>query len=76
MPISVDLKEELLRSHDEFRRLHDEHHECESRLAELTHKTLPDPEDEVEEKRLKIHKLALKDRMEEILREQRSAAPA
>ncbi|GMU67592.1 MAG: hypothetical protein AMXMBFR36_38660 [Acidobacteriota bacterium] len=76
MPIPADLKEEMLRSHDEYRRLHDEHHECENRLAELAHKTLPDPEDEVEEKRLKIHKLALKDRMEELLREQRAAAPA
>lgn len=76
MPIPADLKEEMLRSHEEYRRLHDEHHECENRLAELAHKTLPDPEDEVEEKRLKIHKLALKDRMEEILREQRAAAPA
>ena len=75
MPDLDDLKRDLLRSHESFRRLHDEHQECEARLAQLTHNTLPSAEDEVEEKRLKIHKLALKDRMEEILREQRTAAP-
>ena len=75
MPDLDDLKRDLLRSNDTFRSLFDEHQECESRLAQLTHNTLPSPEDEVEEKRLKIHKLALKDRMEDILRERRSTAP-
>jgi len=39
------------------------------RLAQIAQRTLPSQEDEAEEKRLKIHKLALKDRMEAMLRE-------
>ncbi len=76
MPNLDDLKRDLLRSHDLFRRLHDEHQECEVRLAQLAQVSLPAPEDEVEEKRLKIHKLALKDEMEAILREHRTAVSA
>ena len=75
MPHLDDLKRDLLRTHDGFRSLHDQHQECEARLAQLTHNALPSPEDELEEKRLKIHKLALKDRMEAILRQRRTAAP-
>jgi uncharacterized protein YdcH (DUF465 family) len=75
MPDLDELKRDLLRTHETFRSLFDEHQECEARLAQMTHNTLPSPEDELEEKRLKIHKLALKDRMEDILRERRSAAP-
>jgi uncharacterized protein YdcH (DUF465 family) len=63
------LVRELLDSDDEFRRLYQEHQECESRLDELRHMSLLSQEDEVEEKRLKVHKLALKDRMEQIVRE-------
>lgn len=63
------LKEELIASDEEFRRLHDEHQQYERRLEELNHKSLLSQEDEVEEKRIKLHKLALKDRMESILRE-------
>jgi uncharacterized protein YdcH (DUF465 family) len=76
MPHLDDLKRDLLRSHEPYRRLHDEHQECEARLAQLVQRSLPAPEDEVEEKRLKIHKLALKDQMEEILREHRTALSA
>lgn len=63
------LKEEMIASDDEFRRLHEEHQEYERRLDELSHKSLLSQDDEVEEKRIKLHKLALKDRMESILRE-------
>lgn len=70
------LRSELLRNHEAFRKLHAEHQECESRLAVLAQRSLPSPEDEVEEKRLKIRKLALKDQMEAILREaERSSTP-
>jgi uncharacterized protein YdcH (DUF465 family) len=75
MPNSDDLKRELLRNHADYRRLHDEHQSCEVRLAELAQHSLPGPEDEVEEKRLKLHKLSLKDQMEGILREHRASAP-
>ena len=67
------LKQDLLRTNETYRRLHDEHQECEARLAQLSQRSLPSEEDEAEEKRLKVHKLALKDRMETILREHRAS---
>lgn len=69
MPNFDALRQEFLRTSEAFRLLYQEHHECEERLAQITHKTLPSQEDEAEEKRLKIHKLALKDRMEAMMRE-------
>ena len=63
------LVRELRDSDDEFRRLHQEHQECERRLDELQHMSLLSQDDEIEEKKLKVHKLALKDRMEQIVRE-------
>lgn len=73
MPDLDALKDELLESHADYRKLHQEHQECESRLAALALKSLASQEDEVEEKRLKVHKLALKDRMEAILRDARES---
>jgi uncharacterized protein YdcH (DUF465 family) len=67
------LKEELLRTDDQFRHLYDEHQEYERRLQELNHKSLFSQEDEVEEKKIKLHKLVLKDQMEDILRQHREA---
>jgi len=64
-----DLKEELIATDDEFRRLHEEHQECERRLEALNGRTLLSQDDEMEEKRIKLHKLALKDRMEQIVRQ-------
>jgi uncharacterized protein YdcH (DUF465 family) len=63
-----DLKEELIQTDDEFRRLYEEHQEYERRLDRLNHVTLLSQDDEIEAKRIKLHKLALKDRMQEILR--------
>jgi uncharacterized protein YdcH (DUF465 family) len=68
-----DLKEELLKTDDEFRRLFEEHREYERRLQELNQKTLLSQDDEVEEKKIKLHKLALKDQMERILRMHRES---
>lgn len=68
-----ELKEELIQTDDEFRRLHEEHQEYERRLADINQKTLLSQEDEVEEKRIKLHKLMLKDHMEEILRTHRES---
>lgn len=73
MPNLDALKQDLLRTNDAYRRLHEEHQECEERLTHLVHMSLPSQEDEAEEKRLKIHKLALKDRMEAMVREHRVA---
>ena len=67
-----DLKDELLATDDDFRRLHEEHQECEERLDRLASRSLLSQEDEMEEKRIKLHKLALKDRMERMLHERAS----
>lgn len=69
----LELREELIQTDDEFRQLHAEHQEYEHRLQELSQKSLPSQEDESEEKRIKLHKLTLKDRMEQILREHRES---
>jgi len=73
MPIHDDVKEELLATDAEFRRLHDEHQACERRLAEINQKSLLSEDDEIEEKKIKLHKLNLKDHMETILRAHREA---
>lgn len=62
------LKDELIASDDEFRSLYQEHRECEQRLEALDTHSLS-LENEIEIKRIKLHKLALKDRMYSILRE-------
>ena len=46
-----------------FRSLYEEHHRYEERVAELTAKLTLTLDEEVEEKRLKKKKLALKDEM-------------
>ena len=71
MPINDPLKDELIQTDDEFRRLYEEHQEYERRLSTINQKTLLSQDDEVEEKKIKLHKLALKDRMEYILRAHR-----
>lgn len=70
------LKEELIRSDAEFRRLHEEHQESERRLQELHRKSLLTEDDEVLEKRIKLHKLVLKDRIEALLRSHRDSRVA
>jgi len=72
MPKFDALRQEFLRNSEAFRLLHQEHHECEERLTQIAQRTLPSEEDEAEEKRLKIHKLALKDRMEAMMRDQQA----
>lgn len=63
-----EIKEELLQTDADFRRLYDEHQDYERRLHELQSKSLLSQDDEAEEKRIKLHKLVLKDQMEAILR--------
>ena len=71
------VKEELIRTDEAFRQLYEEHLECKQRLAAMRAKSLPSEEDEIEIKRIKLHKLSLKDRMEAMVREHaRAAAPA
>lgn len=65
------MKEEMLETNDEFRRLYEEHQTCERRLDEINQKSFLSQEDEFEQKRLKRHKLTLKDRMHAMLVDQR-----
>ncbi len=62
------VKEELLAQEGEFRQLHQEHQACESQLERLLGRPVLSPTDQSEAKRIKLHKLALKDRMESIIR--------
>lgn len=71
---SQDLKEELLRTDEEFNQLVAKHHELEDRLHQLTSKHYLSEPEQVEEVNLKKRKLQLKDRMEDILRRHRKAA--
>ena len=73
MPDRDALREELLRTDAEFRRLHEEHQDCERRLELLRQKTMLSQDEELEQKQIKVHKLALKDRMEFLLRVHREA---
>ena len=68
--------EELIQTDDVFRNLYQEHQEYKQRLASIRTKSLPSQEDEIEIKRIKIHKLSLKDRMELMLREHTRAHAA
>lgn len=70
------VKQELLESDPEFRNLYEEHQDSEKRLAEIQEKALLSEDDEAEAKRIKLHKLSLKDRMEAMARERAQAAAA
>ncbi|MBV8546086.1 MAG: YdcH family protein [Acidobacteria bacterium] len=59
----ADIQRILSTEDDEFRKMLDEHHACESRLGELTTKNEVSIDEELEEKTLKKRKLQLKDQM-------------
>jgi uncharacterized protein YdcH (DUF465 family) len=60
-----------LLENEEYKRLHQQHHEYESRLSQFTDKVLLSDEEQVEETTLKKKKLQLKDQMEAIARRMR-----
>ena len=68
-----DLKQELIATDLEFRRLYEEHQTYQRRLDEINAKSLLSQDDEIEEKKIKLHKLVLKDRMEAMLRHHRES---
>lgn len=73
----IDLvKQELIQSDEAFRSLYEEHLEYKQKLKAIRNKALPSEEDEIEMKRIKLHKLNLKDRMEAMLRDHTRSAPA
>ena len=69
-------KAELILTDKAFRSLYEEHQEYKQRLEAIRLRSLPSQEDEIEIKRIKIHKLSLKDRMEHMLRERSRAHAA
>jgi uncharacterized protein len=62
-------RDQLLTSHDEFRRLVQEHSQYSQRLDSLTQKRYLSEDEKLEEVRLKKLKLRLKDQMESIERQ-------
>ena len=75
---SQQLRETLLQTDEEFRRLATQHRDLDSRLGELSRQLFRTNQEEREKAVLKKRKLQLKDRMEEILRSRGapSAVPA
>ena len=73
---SPDLKEQLLRTDEEFNHLSTEHHELDDRLHHLTAKHYLSEPEQVEEATLKKRKLVLKDRMADIIRRRRDTTGA
>lgn len=67
--------ENLTEIDPEYRRLHAQHRDHESRLEALAFKSRLSEEEELEEKRLKKEKLMIKDRMEAIARTHRVGVP-
>ena len=65
----------LLQTDEEFNQLAAQHHQFEDRLHELAAKHYLSEPEQVEETTLKKRKLALKDRMEMILRQRRQEHP-
>ena len=61
-------RESLLASNEEYRKLHEEHTELESRLKTLSEKMVLTDSEQIEESKLKKLKLAGRDRMEAIAR--------
>jgi uncharacterized protein len=70
-----EMKQQLLDSNDEFRRLATQHHDLDERIHTLaTRQYLSEPE-QLEEVTLKKRKLQLKDQMESMLRDHRASEP-
>lgn len=69
---SQELKEFLLRTHEEFRQLASQHQELDDRLHDLSSKPYLTEPEQLQEVTLKKRKLHLKDQMEEILRRKRA----
>ncbi|HZI58780.1 MAG TPA: YdcH family protein [Verrucomicrobiae bacterium] len=65
------VREQLLASHDEFRRLAQEHNQHSQRLHDLIEKRYLTEDEKLEEVRIKKVKLRLKDQMQMIEQEYR-----
>jgi uncharacterized protein len=68
MSQNAGLPTERLLENEEYRRLHAQHHEYETRLSQFTEKVVLSDDEQLEETTLKKKKLQLKDKMEAIAR--------
>jgi hypothetical protein len=69
--MATSLREELIASHEEFRRLAQEHSQYAQRLESLLQKRYLSEDEKLEEVRLKKLKLRIKDQMEMIEQQHR-----
>ena len=69
MSIADPLRDELLKSNQEFRELVHQHQDFEERLNELAHLTYPSDEEQLEETTLKKKKLLIKDEIYQIMQQ-------
>jgi uncharacterized protein len=77
MPFLHDpVSERLSRENDEYRRLLEKHRTFEEKLEKLNARHILSDEEKVEAITLKKHKLALKDRMAEMIRQHTEASPS
>ena len=75
LPIKDDVKASLLRTDEGFRQLVTEHQALDERIRQLSSLTHPTDQQRFEQTSLKKQKLALKDRIEAIVRQQFPASP-
>jgi uncharacterized protein len=73
--MATQVRDQLLASNDEFRRLADEHSQYAQRLDSLIQKKYLSEEEKMEEVRLKKLKLRLKDQMESLEQRFRTNLP-
>ena len=73
--MAAQVREQLLASNDEFRRLASEHSQYAQQLDSLIQKKYLSEEDKIEEVRLKKLKLHLKDQMESLEHQFRTNQP-
>ena len=71
---TLDIKEHLLQSSEEFRRLAQKHSNYDEQLEKLLHKSYLSEEQKVEEVNLKKMKLHVKDQMEIMIQKYRQQA--
>ena len=69
VPGPQDLKQHLMATNEEFRKLASQHHSYEDQLQELAAKTFLNEQEKVEQVRLKKLKLRLKDEMERMIQQ-------
>ena len=68
-----EIKQYLLRTNSEFQKLNEKHQELDERIVCLETRLYLEPEEEIEEKQLKVDKLRLKDKMAEIIHQYRNS---